>query len=29
VAETENLPAPRVKTLDTLRITFNLQELRK
>lgn len=29
VAETETLPPPRVKTLDTLRITFNLQELRK
>lgn len=29
VAETQTLPAPRVKSLDTLRITFNLQELRK
>ena len=29
VAETQTLPPPRVKTLDTLRITFNLQELRK
>ncbi|MDR3639753.1 MAG: cell envelope integrity protein TolA [Humidesulfovibrio sp.] len=29
VAETQVLPAPRVKSLDTLRITFNLQELRK
>jgi colicin import membrane protein len=29
VAETQTLPPPRVKSLDTLRITFNLQELRK
>lgn len=27
VAQTETLPPPRVKTLDTLRITFNLQEM--
>lgn len=29
VAQTETLPPPRVKTLDTLRITFNLQEMLK
>ncbi|MDQ7835217.1 MAG: cell envelope integrity protein TolA [Humidesulfovibrio sp.] len=29
VHETEKLPPPRTKSLDTLRITFNLQELRK
>ena len=29
VHETQALPPPRVKSLDTLRITFNLQELRK
>lgn len=29
VHETQTLPPPRVKSLDTLRITFNLQELRK
>ena len=29
VNETQALPPPRVKSLDTLRITFNLQELRK
>jgi colicin import membrane protein len=29
VKETEKLPPPRTKSLDTLRITFNLQELRK
>lgn len=29
VAETETLPPPRVKTQEILRITFNLQELRK
>lgn len=29
VAETQTLPPPRTKSLDTLRITFNLQELRK
>ncbi|MDP3427213.1 MAG: cell envelope integrity protein TolA [Humidesulfovibrio sp.] len=29
VHETQALPPPRTKSLDTLRITFNLQELRK
>ncbi len=29
VHETQTLPPPRTKSLDTLRITFNLQELRK
>jgi len=29
VTQTQNLPPPRVKSLDTLRITFNLQELMK
>jgi colicin import membrane protein len=29
VHETEKLPSPRTRNLDTLRITFNLQELRK
>ena len=29
VHETEKLPPPRTRSLDTLRITFNLQELRK
>lgn len=29
VAETQTLPPPRVKTLDTLRITFNLQDVLK
>ena len=29
VQETQTLPPPRTKSLDTLRITFNLQELRK
>lgn len=29
VAETQQLPPPRTKSLDTLHITFNLQELRK
>lgn len=29
VAQTETLPPSRIKDLDTLRITFNLQELRK
>ncbi len=29
VAQTEALPPPRVKTLDTLRITFNLQDMLK
>ena len=29
VAQTEALPPPRVKSLDTLRITFNLQDVPK
>jgi colicin import membrane protein len=29
VHETQTLPSPRTRNLDTLRITFNLQELRK